>query len=159
MKTEETYEVLKNACADVFIVVAFGKILPQSVLDIPKYGCINIHASLLPKYRGAAPIQWSIAGGETVTGVTSMQMDAGLDTGDIIMQMEKIVNEGETSGTLFDRLARAGAKLIVQTLEAIENGTATYTPQDESKATHVSKITKEMGSIDWNRSAKEIECW
>ena len=144
---------------DVIVVEAFGQIIPQAILDIPKHCCVNIHTSLLPKYRGAAPIQWAVLNGDMVTGVTTMRMEAGLDTGDIIMQTEKIINEDETSGTLFERLARAGAKLIVKTLEAIENGTATYTQQDESKATHVSKITKEMGSIDWNRSAKEIECW
>lgn len=159
IRAAECVAYLKKYEADIFVVEAFGQIVSQEVLDIPKYGCVNIHTSLLPKYRGAAPIQWSILNGDMVTGVTTMRMDAGIDTGDIIMQQEKIINEGETSGTLYDRLARAGAKLIVQTLEAIENGTATYTPQDESKATHVSKITKEMGSIDWNRSAKEIECW
>ena len=159
IRSEESVAFLQQFDVDVIVVEAFGQIIPQAILDIPKHCCVNIHTSLLPKYRGAAPIQWAVLNGDMVTGVTTMRMDAGLDTGDIIMRVEKIVNEGETSGTLFDRLARAGAKLIVQTLEAIENGTATYTPQDESKATHVSKITKEMGSIDWNRSAKEIECW
>ena len=159
IRAEESVAFLQQFEVDVIVVEAFGKIVPQAILDIPKHCCVNIHTSLLPKYRGAAPIQWAVLNGDMVTGVTTMRMEAGLDTGDIIMQAEKIINEGETSGTLFERLARAGAKLIVQTLEAIENGTATYTPQDESKATHTSKITKEMGSIDWNRSAKEIECW
>ena len=159
IRAAECVAYLKNYEADIFVVEAFGQIVSQEVLDIPKYGCVNIHTSLLPKYRGASPIQWAVLNGDMVTGVTTMRMDAGIDTGDIIMQQEKIINEGETSGTLYDRLARAGAKLIVKTLEAIENGTATYTPQDESKATHTSKITKEMGSIDWTRSAKEIECW
>ena len=154
IRAEESVAFLQQFEVDVIVVEAFGQIIPQAILDIPKHCCVNIHTSLLPKYRGAAPIQWAVLNGDMVTGVTTMRMDAGLDTGDIIMQMEKIVNEGETSGTLF-----AGARLIAQTLEAIENGTATYTPKDESKATHVSKITKEMGSIDWNRSAKEIECW
>ena len=159
IRAEESVAFLQKFDVDVIVVEAFGQIIPQAILDIPKHCCVNIHTSLLPKYRGAAPIQWAVLNGDMVTGVTTMRMEAGLDTGDIIMQTEKIINEGETSGTLFERLARAGAKLIVKTLEAIENGTATYTPQDESKATHVSKITKEMGSIDWNRSAKEIECW
>lgn len=159
IRSAESVAYLKNYEADVFVVEAFGQIISQEILDMPKFGCVNIHTSLLPKYRGAAPIQWAVLNGDMVTGVTTMRMDAGIDTGDIIMQQEKIINEGETSGTLYDRLARAGAKLIVQTLEAIENGTATYTPQDDSEATHTSKITKEMGSIDWTRSAKEIECW
>ena len=159
IRSEESVAYLQQFEPDVIVVEAFGQIIPQAILDIPKHCCVNIHTSLLPKYRGAAPIQWAVLNGDMVTGVTTMRMEAGLDTGDIIMQTEKIINEDETSGTLFERLARAGAKLIVKTLEAIENGTATYTQQDESKATHVSKITKEMGSIDWNRSAKEIECW
>lgn len=159
IRAEESVAFLQQFEVDVIVVEAFGQIVPQAILDIPKHCCVNIHTSLLPKYRGAAPIQWAVLNGDLVTGVTTMRMEAGLDTGDIIMQAEKIINEGETTGTLFERLARAGAKLIVQTLEAIENGTATYTPQDESKVTHTSKITKEMGSIDWNRSAKEIECW
>lgn len=159
IRAEESVAYLQQFEVDVIVVEAFGQIIPQAILDIPKHCCVNIHTSLLPKYRGAAPIQWAVLNGDLVTGVTTMRMDAGLDTGDIIMQAEKIIHEGETSGTLFERLARAGAKLIVKTLEAIENGTATYTPQNEAMATHVSKITKEMGSIDWNRSAKEIECW
>lgn len=159
IRAEESVAYLQQFEADVIVVEAFGQIIPQAVLDIPKHCCVNIHTSLLPKYRGAAPIQWAVLNGDLVTGVTTMRMDAGLDTGDIIMQTEKIIHEGETSGTLFERLAYAGAELIVKTLEAIENGTAVYTPQDETQATHVSKITKEMGSIDWTRSAKEIECW
>lgn len=159
IRAEESVAYLKQFEVDVIVVEAFGQIIPQAILDIPKHCCVNIHTSLLPKYRGAAPIQWAVLNGDLVTGVTTMRMDAGLDTGDIIMQTEKIIHEGETSGTLFERLAHAGAKLIVKTLEAIENGTAVYTPQNEAQATHVSKITKEMGSIDWNRSAKEIECW
>ena len=160
IREEESVAYLKQYDdVDVIVVEAFGQIIPQAILDIPKHCCVNIHTSLLPKYRGAAPIQWAVLNGDVVTGVTTMRMDAGLDTGDIIMQTEKIIHENETTGTLFERLARAGAKLIVKTLEAIENGTATYTPQDVLKATHVSKITKEMGSIDWHRGAKEIECW
>ena len=159
IRSEESVAYLQQFEADVIVVEAFGQIIPQAILDIPKHCCVNIHTSLLPKYRGAAPIQWAVLNGDLVTGITTMRMDAGLDTGDIIMQQEKIINEGETSGTLFDRLAKAGADLIVKTLTAIEEGTVVYTPQDAAIATHTSKITKEMGSIDWSRSAKEIECW
>lgn len=159
IRSEESVAYLQQFEADVIVVEAFGQIIPQAILDIPKHCCVNIHTSLLPKYRGAAPIQWAVLNGDLVTGVTTMRMDAGLDTGDIIMQQEKIINEGETSGTLFERLARAGADLIVKTLTVIENGTAVYTPQNPAMATYTSKITKEMGSIDWSRSAKEIECW
>lgn len=157
IRAEESIAYLKKFEADVFVVEAFGQIVSQAVLDLPKYCCVNIHTSLLPKYRGAAPIQWAVLNGDLVTGVTTMRMDAGIDTGDIMMRQEVIVNEGETSGSLYDRLAIEGAKLIVKTLAALEDGTVVYTPQDESKATHTSKITKEMGSIDWNKSAEEIE--
>ena len=159
IRLEESVAYLQQFEADVIVVEAFGQIIPQVILDIPKYCCVNIHTSLLPKYRGAAPIQWAVLNSDEMTGVTTMRMDAGLDTGDIIMQKEVMLNEGETSGTLFDRLAEAGAELIVKTLTAIEDGTAVYTPQDTARVTHTSKITKEMGSIDWNKSAKEIECW
>ncbi len=159
IRLEESVAYLQQFKADVIVVEAFGQIIPQAVLDIPKYCCVNIHTSLLPKYRGAAPIQWAVLNGDKLTGVTTMRMDAGLDTGDIIMQKEILLNDGETSETLFDRLAEAGADLIVKTLTAIEDGTAVYTPQDAGKVTHTSKITKEMGSIDWSRSAKELECW
>ncbi len=159
IRAEESVAYLSQFEVDVIVVEAFGQLVPQVILDMPKYCCVNIHTSLLPKYRGAAPIQWAVLNGDMVTGVTTMRMEAGLDTGDIIMQQEIIVNEGETSGTLFERMGRASARIIVKTLEALENGTATFTPQEESKATHTSKITKEMGSIDWTRSAAEIECW
>ena len=157
IRNEECVAYLKTFDADVFVVEAFGQIVSQAILDIPKICCVNIHTSLLPKYRGAAPIQWAVLNGDLITGVTTMRMDAGIDTGDIIMKQEVIINERETSGTLYDRLAVEGSKLIVKTLEALENGTATFTPQDHDKATHVSKITKEMGSIDWSRPAVEIE--
>lgn len=156
MKTEETYEVLKNACADVFIVVAFGKILPQSVLDIPKYGCINIHASLLPKYRGAAPIQWSIAGGETVTGVTSMQMDAGLDTGDMLISAETPVADDENGESLHDKLSVLGAEVLIETLKKVQDGSVIKTKQDDSLSNYAPMITKENTRIDFTKSAKEV---
>ena len=124
---------------------------------MPRFGCVNVHASLLPKYRGAAPIQWAVLNGDQVTGVTTMHMDEGLDTGDMIMKQEVIVDEDETGGSLFDKLSGVGAKLCVKTMEAIENGTAVYTPQDDALATHTGKIQKEMGSIDWSKDAEVIE--
>lgn len=157
IRAAESVEYLRKYEADVFVVEAFGQIVSQEILDMPKYCCVNIHTSLLPKYRGAAPIQPAILNGDMITGVTTMRMDAGVDTGDIIMQQEVIIREGETTGTLFDRLAKAGAKLVVKTLAALEDGTATFTKQDEELVTHTSKITKEMGSIDWSKSAEEIE--
>ncbi len=151
-------EYLRGYEPDIIIVEAFGQIIPKAILDMPRFGCVNVHASLLPKYRGAAPIQWAIINGDAVTGVTTMRMDEGLDTGDMILKQEVIIREDETGGSLFDRLSETGAKLCVQTMEAIEAGTAVYTPQDESAATHTKKIYKELGSIDWTRDAKSIEC-
>ena len=151
-------EYLKSFHADIMIVVAFGQIIPKAVLDMPKYGCVNVHASLLPKYRGAAPIQWAVINGDPYTGVSTQRMDEGVDTGDIILEEKVEIRPDETGGSLFDRLAEVGAELCVKTIEAIENGTADYTPQDKSKATHTAMIHKELGSIDWTKSAKEIEC-
>ena len=125
---------------------------------MPKYGCVNVHASLLPKYRGAAPIQWAVINGERVTGVTTMRMDEGLDTGDMIMKEEVELVPEETGGSLFDRLAQTGAELCVRTLEAIQDGTAVYTPQDHEAATHTTMIKKELGEMDWSRPAQELEC-
>ena len=127
-------EYLKSFHADIMIVVAFGQIIPKAVLDMPKYGCVNVHASLLPKYRGAAPIQWAVINGDPYTGVSTQRMDEGVDTGDIILEEKVEIRPDETGGSLFDRLAEVGAKLCVKTIEAIENGTAVYTPQDNSKA-------------------------
>lgn len=158
VREAECIEYLAGYHPDIIIVVAFGQIIPKAVLDMPKYGCVNVHASLLPKYRGAAPIQWAVIDGEKVTGVTTQRMAEGIDTGDIIMKEEVLLQDDETGGSLFDRLAAVGAGLCVKTMEAIENGTATYTKQDEEKATHVGKIQKEMGSIDWSKDAKSIEC-
>ena len=157
IRLEENVEYLRKYNADIMVVAAFGQILPKSILDMPKYGCINVHASLLPKYRGAAPIQWSILNGDEFTGVTIMRMDVGMDTGDMIAKREIRIAEDETGGSLFDKLAELGAQLCVETMSRIEAGTATYIPQDESQATHVSMISKELGDIDWNRSAVEIE--
>ena len=157
IRAAESVEYLKKYEADVFVVEAFGQIVSQEILDMPKYCCVNIHTSLLPKYRGAAPIQPAILNGDVITGVTTMRMDAGVDTGDIIMQQEVIIRENETTGSLFERLAVAGAKLVVKTLAALEDGTATFTKQEEALVTHTAKITKEMGSIDWSKNAEKIE--
>ncbi len=148
---------LKTFEADLMIVAAFGQILSEEILTMPKYGCVNVHASLLPKYRGASPIQWAVIEGEPVTGVTTMQMDIGIDTGDILETMEVPLAEDETGGSLFEKLSQAGAKLCVQTVQHIMDGTVTRTKQDETKATHVGMITKQMGAIDWTRPASEIE--
>ena len=157
IRAEESVEYLRQYNADIIIVEAFGQIIPKAILDMPHFGCVNVHASLLPKYRGAAPIQWAVLNGDQVTGVTTMRMDEGLDTGDMIMKQEVIVDEDETGGSLFDKLSGVGAKLCVKTMEAIENGTAVYTPQDDALATHTGKIQKEMGSIDWSKDAEVIE--
>ena len=145
VRAAECVDYLRKFNADIIIVEAFGQIIPRAILDMARFGCVNVHASLLPKYRGAAPIQWAVINGEQVTGVTTMRMDEGIDTGDMIMKQEVIVDENETGGSLFDKLSIAGAKLCVKTMEAIENGTAVYTPQDDSLATHTTKIQKEMG--------------
>lgn len=158
VRNEECIEYLRSYEPDIIIVEAFGQLIPKVILDMPRYGCVNVHASLLPKYRGAAPIQWAVINGDPVTGVTTMRMDEGLDTGDMIMKREVALREDETGGSLFERLSEAGAKLCVETMAAIENGTAVYTPQDHEQATHTKKIYKEMGSIDWSRDAQTIEC-
>lgn len=158
IRAKESIEYLSQYDADIIVVVAFGQIVSKEILDMPKYGCVNVHASLLPKYRGAAPIQWAVINGDKVTGVTTQRMAEGVDTGDVIMTEEVVIDEEETGGSLFDRLSTVGAKLCVKTMEAIENGTAEYTKQDESQATHTAKIHKELGSIDWSKDAAEIEC-
>lgn len=137
IKTPEWVERLRELNADVFIVAAFGQILSKEILDMPKYGCVNIHASLLPKYRGAAPINWAIINGEKETGVTIMQMNEGIDTGDMLSHTVVPIAPKETAATLFDKLAKAGAELIVETLPRLEAGEITPVPQDESQATHV----------------------
>lgn len=141
---------------DIIIVVAYGKILPKYILDYPKHGCVNVHGSLLPAYRGSAPIQWCVINGETETGVTTMLMDEGIDTGDMLLWEKTKIGENETAGELFDRLSHLGAKVLLDTVAAIENGSAVRTPQDNEKSTHSPMITKETGKIDWGKSAKEI---
>jgi methionyl-tRNA formyltransferase len=157
VREPEFVQVLESLHPDVIVVVAFGQILPKEILEMPQYGCINVHASLLPKYRGAAPIQWAVIDGEKVTGVTTMRMDEGLDTGDMIRTTKIVLDEKETGGSLFDRLAVAGAELCVETLKSLEDGTAVFTKQDSSKSTYAKMLHKKLGDIDWTKSAVEIE--
>ena len=157
VRNPECIEELKKIEADVIVVIAFGQILPKEILEMKKYGCINVHASLLPAYRGAAPIQWAVINGESVSGVTTMQMDEGLDTGDMIMKEEVVLDPKETGGSLHDKLADVGAKLCVKTLAAIEEGTATYTKQGETTTAYAKMLDKTMGNINWEESAEKIE--
>ncbi len=156
MKNSDALEIIGRYNPDVIVVAAYGKILPKAVLDAPKFGCVNIHGSLLPKYRGAAPIQQSVLNGDRVTGITTMLMDVGLDTGDILLTEETEIGENETSGELFDRLAELGGKLVLKTLSALEKGEITPKKQDESLATHTSKIDKSLCPIDFSKSAFEV---
>lgn len=158
IREPECVEYLRQYDADLIVVAAFGQILPKEILDMPKYGCINVHASLLPKYRGAAPIQWAVINGDKVSGVTIMRMDVGLDTGDMIAKEEVVLDEKETGGSLFDKLSEVGAQLCVRVIPEIEAGTAVYTKQEEAQATHTTMIKKQLGDIDWTKTAKEIEC-
>ena len=156
-KNVEFIEEIKKIEPDVICVVAYGKILPKEILEIPKFGCINVHGSLLPKYRGAAPIQWAVINGEKVTGVTTMYMDVGMDTGDMILKEETEIVPDETTGELWDRLAKIGADLLVKTLEQIENKTAPRIPQGEDFSM-APMLDKEMSKIDWeSKTAQEIK--
>ena len=154
-KDEELINKLKELKPDVIVVVAFGQILSQEILDIAKYGSINVHGSLLPKYRGAAPIQWSIINGDKITGITTMYMDAGMDTGDMIDKLEVKIEDNDTYGTLYEKMKVAGGKLIVETLEKIADGIAQRTKQPED-FTMAPMIEKSLGNIDWNKSSEEI---
>ena len=155
-KNTEFIEKIRSLNPDVICVVAYGKILPKEILDIPKYGCINVHASILPKYRGAAPIQWAVLNGDKVTGVTTMYMDVGMDTGDTILAEETNIGEDETTGELWDRLSKIGGNLLVKTLKQIEEGTAPRKKQAED-FTMAPMLNKEMSKIDWeNKTAGEI---
>lgn len=147
---------IRDLCPDVIVVVAYGKLLPKEVLEIPPLGCINVHGSLLPKYRGAAPIQWAVLKGEEKTGVTTMYMAEGMDTGDIILTAETDIGEDETSGQLFDRLKDLGADLLITTLHQLEAGTVPRIVQDDTKVTLAPMLKKEMAEIDWTKSAREI---
>ncbi len=157
IREEEAVSYLRGFDADIFVVAAFGQILPKEILTMPPLGCINVHASLLPKYRGAAPIQWAILNGEETTGVTIMQMGVGLDDGDILTQRETRIGEKETGGELFDRLAVLGGELLCETLPKIAAGEITPIPQDEEQATKVGMIRKDLGKLDFKKSAAELE--
>jgi len=150
-------ETMRALQPDVMVVIAFGQILSKEMLEVPKYGCVNIHASLLPAYRGAAPIQWAVINGDEETGITTMMMDVGMDTGDMLEKTVVKLDEKETGGSLFDRLSLLGGDLILSTLDKIENGTLVRTPQDHEKATYVKKIPKTLGDIDWTMDAAVIE--
>ena len=149
---------LQELNANLFVVIAFGQILPQAVLKIAPHGAINIHASLLPLYRGSAPIQWALINGDTKTGVTILQMDAGVDTGDILLAESCEILPTDTAETLHNRLANIGAGLLLQTLDQLKKGELTRTPQDDSNATYVRMLTKDDGRIDWTKLAWEIDC-
>ena len=157
IRDEDAVEYLSKIECDIAVVAAFGQILPKSILDMPRFGCINVHASLLPKYRGAAPIQWAILNGEKKSGVTIMQMGEGLDDGDMLLTREVMLDGTETGGSLFDDLAQLGGKAVVEALELIEQGSINPVKQDESAATHVSMINKELGRINWSDAAERIE--
>ncbi|MFV0362779.1 MAG: methionyl-tRNA formyltransferase [Suipraeoptans sp.] len=157
IREEKSISELEKYEADVCVVVAFGQIIPKEVLEMTRYGCINVHASLLPKYRGAAPIQWAIIDGESATGVTTMQMDEGLDTGDMLLKTVVPISSTETSGTLHDKLSDAGAKLLIKTLEDIKNGNVKPEKQGETTTEYAAMIHKSMGNINWNDDATKIE--
>ncbi len=153
---DEYIKILEALAPDCIVVAAYGKILPKSVLDIPKYGCVNVHGSLLPKYRGAGPIQWAVLNDEKTTGITTMLMGEGLDTGDMLLKCETEIGENETAAELFDRLAVMGADLIVETLDKLEKGEVIPEPQNEEEATYAPMLTKELSSIDFSKSAREV---
>jgi methionyl-tRNA formyltransferase len=158
LKDFATQEFLSQFHPDAIVVVAYGHMIPQWMIDLPRLGCINLHASLLPKYRGAAPIAWALIRGERVTGVTTMKIDAGLDTGDILLQKELAINEDDTQESLSTRLSAAGADLMVETLRGLAHGTITPRPQDHSQATLAPLLRKEDGAINWCLTASEIAC-
>ncbi len=156
MRDGTALAAVKSLAPDILVVVAYGRILPDDILAVPKYGAINVHGSLLPKYRGAAPIQWAVLNGDKVTGVSTMYLASEMDTGDIIYTAETEIGEFETSGELFDRLKVMGAELLVKTLRDIEAGTAPRIPQDHSKASYVKMLDKSDSPIDWTRSARGV---
>ena len=156
LKNEDEQARLRELAPEVIIVVAYGKLLPKAVLDIPPHGCINVHGSLLPRWRGAAPIQWAVIAGDEMAGVTTMQMAEGLDTGDMLLTYETKVGEKETAGELFDRLAQSGAELLTQTLVKLDE--ITPRPQDDAQSCYAHMLDKQMAVIDWSKSAQEIDC-
>lgn len=156
-RDKDFIEKIREYNPDIIVVAAFGQILPKEILDMPAFGCVNIHASLLPKYRGASPIQYAVINGEDKSGVTTMQMDEGIDTGDILLQREILLDKKETGGSLFDKLSKLGQGLILETMDGLMNGTVKRTPQDEAEASHVGMIKKEMGHMDFRKTAIELE--
>ncbi len=158
VREPEFMETLKNLAPDVIVVAAFGQIIPKAILDLPEFGCLNIHASLLPKYRGAAPIQQAVINGDKEAGVTIMKMGTGLDTGDMISRASVLLAEDETGGSLFDRLSELGAELLIKTLPSVFDGTAVYEPQpEESPTPYAGMITKQMGLLDFQKEAETLE--
>ena len=157
IRDPECIEELRKYKADIMVVIAFGQILPKEILEMTPYGCVNVHASLLPAYRGAAPIQWAVINGDKVSGVTTMQMDEGLDTGDMLLKEEIVLDEKETGGSLHDKIADAGARLCIETLKALEQGTVTPVKQGESTTEYARMLDKRMGNISWEKPAEEIE--
>ena len=150
-------EELRKYNADIMVVIAFGQILPKEILEMTPYGCVNVHASLLPKYRGAAPIQWAVIDGEKVSGVTTMQMDEGLDTGDMLLKTEIVLDDKETGGSLHDKLAEAGAKLCAETLKGLEEHVIVPQKQGDSPTAYARMLDKNLGNIDWDQSAEAVE--
>lgn len=157
IREEEYVEQIQCLNPDVIVVAAFGQILPKSILETPRYGCINVHASLLPLYRGAAPIQWAVIDGRQTSGVTTMQMNEGLDTGDILLKKEIELEEKETGGSLFDKLAGIGAALLIETLERAEAGSLTPQKQDDSKSSYAKMLNKNLGKLDFTKDAASLE--
>lgn len=156
IKAPENLEIIRGIAPDAIAVVAYGMILPEDILAVPPLGCVNLHGSLLPAYRGSAPVQWAVANGESRTGVTTMLMDAGLDTGDMLLRYETDILPDETSGELLERLSVPGAELLLQTLDGLRRGEITPKKQDEAAATHAPMITKEMGALDFSRTPEEL---
>ena len=153
---DEYIKIIKDINPDIIVVAAYGKILPKEVLEIPRLGCVNIHGSLLPKYRGAAPIQWAVLNGDKETGVTTMLMNEGLDTGDILLTEKTEIGENETASELFDRLSLMGADILLKTIDALQNGTVTPQKQDNSKATYAAMLSKDLSKIDFNRPVRNV---
>lgn len=156
LKDGQALEILKAISPEMIVVVAYGKILPKEILDLPEKGCVNVHASLLPEYRGAAPIQWAVLDGKKKTGVTAMYMDVGLDTGDMLMKAELDIGENETADELHDRLAALGAELIVKTVHAAAEGSLVREKQDDSLSCYASMLTKEMSAVDFSKPARKV---
>ena len=158
LKNEAFLDTLRELAPELIVVVAYGKILPGYIIDYPRYGCVNVHGSILPRWRGAAPIQWSIIAGDAEAGVTTMQMDRGLDTGDMLLVRKTPISARETAGELFDRLSELGAGLLLETIEGLAAGTLTPVPQDDAQSCYASMLDKQMAVIDWSRSMREIDC-